>query len=216
MSRALGLNHIVDQLPVKLQNFINLMKQTAASSGVKIITTVYGGLKVNGQIANGYFDDGKKELAFWIDRDNLAWIPIVAHEFSHMLQWRNKRRWWDSCTRYHTDLWEWMDGKNRSDKKLQRSLQANLFVEWDNEKQTVKLMQKYGLEEFINIEEYIKKANAYVLFYYVVRKQRKFYPRGQEPYNTKEVWEHMPATFDYDPMNPKQEWLDALYNYYLK
>jgi hypothetical protein len=92
---------------------------------------------------------------------------------------------------------------------IDNEIRTSIIVEVDCEKRTVEKIKKYGLDSIINIDEYIQKSNAYVLFYLWMRKNRKWYTIGKEPYNIPDVVSVMPKTFDIDYTELSPDILDA-------
>ena len=214
MNKQIALDELYINLPEDIVNFINRVKLDCSRLGVDIQAYRYGDLLIDEVFVNGYFSDEEKILAFSVKEDDMGWLGILVHEYGHMLQWANRRKFWNSCTRYHSDLWYWMDGKNYSNKKLTRSLKGNIMIEWDNEKQSVNLINKFGLNKHIDVEQYTQRATAYVLFYHIVRTTKKFYDKGHEPYNLPEIYEKMPKAFNVDLLDPPSELLDVLRKVY--
>jgi translation elongation factor EF-1beta len=94
---------------------------------------------------------------------------------------------------------KWLNGDDSVNmNNIDNEIRTSIIVEVDCEKRTVEKIKKYGLDSIINIDEYIQKSNAYVLFYLWMRKNRKWYTIGKEPYNIPDVVSVMPKTFDID------------------
>ena len=94
---------------------------------------------------------------------------------------------------------KWLNGDDTVNmNNIDNEIRTSIIVEVDCEKRTVEKIKKYGLDSIINIDEYIQKSNAYVLFYLWMRKNRKWYTIGKEPYNIPDVVNVMPKTFDID------------------
>jgi hypothetical protein len=73
----------------------------------------------------------------------------------------------------------------------------------DNEKRTVKLIKKWKLP--IDLNDYIKKANAYIQFYNWMRYSKRWSSPGNAPYSNKAIYEAMPPNFrmNYKKMSDK-------------
>ena len=110
---------------------------------------------------------------------------------------------------------KWLNGDDTVNmNNIDNEIRTSIIVEVDCEKRTVEKIKKYGLDSIINIDEYIQKSNAYVLFYLWMRKNRKWYTIGKEPYNIPDVVNIMPKTFDidYTILDPK---IEKIYDTYL-
>jgi translation elongation factor EF-1beta len=111
---------------------------------------------------------------------------------------------------------KWLGGDNNVNmNNIDNEIRTSMIVEVDCERRTVEKIKKYGLQSLINIDEYIKKSNAYVLFYLWMRKNRKWYTVGKEPYNIPEIINIMPNKFDidYSKMTPE---IEKKFDSYLK
>jgi hypothetical protein len=85
-------------------------------------------------------------------------------------------------------------------------------LELDNEKRTVNVIKKFGLD--INLSEYIQKSNAYVQYYNYMYYNRAWCTPTNSPHRVTDVWKNMPKTFNmkYNGMSNKVKKLyDAVY-----
>jgi hypothetical protein len=67
-------------------------------------------------------------------------------------------------------------------------------LELDNEKRTVALIQRWDLD--VDIDHYIKKANAYIQFYNYMGKTRRWSNPTNAPYGNKNLIDVMSNKFD--------------------
>lgn len=190
---------------MKLIHLIADIKKRAQDNGVqlhlidsKTIPYAIGNFPVNGY----FIDYGKPTLAVAINKPIQDWIMVLAHEGSHMEQWIEKSPYWTNsfidgreAVEY---IDEWCNGKDLPEEELNDICKIAREVEWDCEKRTIEKIKKYNLSPPINIEEEIQKANSYILFYTFIKQTRKWNKLGQAPYQIKEIWSHMPTTFDMD------------------
>ena len=201
----------------RFNNIIDMIKREAESSGITVDIRSYGDVWCDGYQCNGYFDDDNKKLVFWADDEKLAWITIALHEYSHFLQWRENTEMWRACMETldpnapDDNLDTWLGGKERDGAILDKEVRSLIIVENDADRRTAELIVQYGLTDIVDVQEYAQKAHAYSLFYYWVRKNRKFYTLGKEPYNNEAIWRKMPNQFGtIDLLNPPQELLDVI------
>lgn len=161
---------------------------------------------LTGELVNGYFVEYPKPiLACATKKDLKDWTGILAHESSHMDQYIEKCPAWinnfigkkESCEFIN----EWCNGIELSSKEINIYIEKSINVELDCEKRTVEKIKEYNLP--LSVDEYVKNANAYILFYLVVKKYRKWYIPGKEPYRIKEILDLMSPKFDmnYKVMN---------------
>ena len=184
--------------------------------GVKFVTTDTDHVQypVGNVPVSGYFVDyGKPELGVAIGRPVEVWSATLAHESSHMDQWLEKSKYW---TGNYIDgkeavdyLDEWISGTEYTTEEIDTYVKAAIGVEWDCERRTVQKIKEYNLP--LDPIEETQKANSYILFYTLLKETRKWNKPGKAPYLIKEVWSHMPKTFDMDysvvPENLKELYL---------
>jgi len=144
--------------------------------------------------------DGDAKLACATGKSKKLWIPVLAHEHSHMEQWLEQVPAWTNCMETENGedacglVFEWLQGKiELKQEELWRCISLTREVEFDCEKRTAKKIKKFNLP--IDVDEYIQKSNAYVAFYNVMTRTRKWYKPGRSPYTVDKVWKKMPKTF---------------------
>lgn len=148
---------------------------------------------------NGYFsaDDDSGILFVATGNPEEEWQEIMLHEYSHMQQWIEKCAVWRNTEIADNvdsiaiiDLWLCRHVE-LSDHQLRKYIQASINVEIDCERRTLKLIQE---EDFpIDPAFYAQKSNAYILFYHMVEKWRRWYPPGRAPYKCPEIIGAMPT-----------------------
>jgi len=138
---------------------------------------------------NGYFLDDPLKFAVAIKKPKKKWVPVFLHEYSHFKQWLERIPLWSDAD--FNCLEEWLSGQEYPEADLDKSIFSLQALEHDCEIRTVALMKKHRLK--IDVERYIKQANAYLLFYAVVRKDRVWY--SEAPYEVKQIIDVMPGTF---------------------
>ncbi len=193
----------------KINKFINDLKTITTKEGVKLLLSPEKGVEYvgGGFICNGYFDSDGKTLACALGKDVSQWLIILLHESCHMDQWLDQvPAWTENLGMENID--KWLGGDDNVDMNLiDEEIRTSMLVELDCEKRTVEKIKKYNLDSIINIDEYIQKSNAYILFYLWLRKNRRWYTIGKEPYNQAIVVSSMPKTFniDYNTLEPNIE-----------
>lgn len=200
----------------KVKVFIEDLKIYTKENNIKLVLSPEKGVQFSegGIMCNGYFDDITSTLACALGKDVSQWLVILLHESCHMDQWVEKVTEWTENAGMD-NIEKWLNGDDSVNmKNIDNEIRTSIIVEVDCEKRTVEKIKKYGLDSIINIDEYIKKSNAYVLFYLWMRKNRKWYEIGKEPYNITDVVSVMPNTFDidYTILDPK---IEKTYDTYL-
>jgi hypothetical protein len=139
----------------------------------------------------GYFDDENKTLQVAMKQKDS--FEILVHEYSHLTQWIDKVPVYMKANKYLLAVDKWIAGTNLPSAVVDAAIQGTVDLELDNEKRAVKLIDKYNLS--IDIDAYIKKANAYLYFYHWMRRTRKWSGPNNSPYRNKNIIAAMPTTF---------------------
>lgn len=196
-----------------MREFVEMVKTEAAKHGVKVTVSdqdhvLWGQIK-----CNGYFRElPAPELVFCTGQPEDQWLRVLIHEYCHMRQWIDQCAAWTALwvreTVDTTDLIDlWLDYVIEApQERLKQWVQLSLDNELDCEQRAARLIKKQGLPLYI--PDYIRRANAYVMFYHVMRKYRRWYDIGKEPYNVEEVWSQMPENFgelDYTQLSAEHE-----------
>jgi hypothetical protein len=99
---------------------------------------------------------------------------------------------------------EWLTGEEVED--IDQHISNCRDLELDNEKRTVEVIKKFNLD--VDIDHYIKKANAYVQFYNYMKYSRRWCTPERSPYTNEKIISSMPNEFNMDytaiPENIKQ------------
>lgn len=128
------------------------------------------------------------------------WLPVLVHEHSHMEQYLEQAPAWTNCMTPGGEdscaiVFEWIAGHRELTKReIKHHFDRAREVEFDCEKRTAKKIKKFNLP--YDETEYIQKSNAYVAFYNVMARTRKWYLTGRAPYKLADVWQNMPKTFN--------------------
>lgn len=196
----------------KIKKFIDELKSYTSEKNIKLNLSPEKGVQFSegGIMCNGYFDGDSSNavLACALGKDVSQWLIILLHESCHMDQWVEQVPAWTENESGMCNIDEWLNGNDDVDMDLiDKEIRLSMNCEIDCEKRTVEKIKKYNLQNIINIEEYIQKSNAYILFYLWMRKNRRWYSVGKEPYNQAPVVSIMPKTFDidYTVLDPKFE-----------
>ena len=163
-------------------------------------------ITVDNNPCNGIFvDTPTPQLIVACKKPEVEWIPTLIHESCHMDQWVEQTQEWAACKVGAIDKMEliqlWIAGYvELNSNQLDDYIRCLRNIELDCEKRAVAKINKYNIG--INVNEYIQRANAYVMFYNVLMQTRKWYTPGLEPYNIEEIWRNMPNTWlnTYEPI----------------
>jgi len=196
----LNYGNLDDNSIKKVKSFIKNLQERCAENGINLLIKNKTGIPYvtdGGFMVNGYFDEEAKVLACAAGKDISQWLTILIHESSHMDQFlEGVPEWTNNLGLNETD--KWLSGDDVDMKKVTDEIKTSIQVELDCEKRTVKKIKKWGLDNIVDTDEYIQKANAYIMFYLWMKENRKWYEIGREPYNLPEIFKEMPKTFDND------------------
>jgi hypothetical protein len=173
--------------------FIKFVKSECKKYGVKcsLRNTMY--VKLSGNIkCSGWFDEEVPELVCSMNRPD--WIEILAHEFSHLTQWVEQIDLWKKCMVSMPKVDDWLSGEPV--RNIAKYLADSRDLELDNEKRAVKVIKRFNLN--VDIDRYIRKANAYVIFYNRMKSTRQWAKPGRSPYTNERLIAAMPNTFRMD------------------
>lgn len=181
------------------EDFLKLVKSECKKHNIKLKITKYKSIRLGSLRCSGYFESEEyPTLAAAMGHpDGKA---VLAHEYSHMTQWLDKIPLWDLSGDSLNKVEEWLEGEEVED--IEKHLAICRDLELDNEKRTIKLIKEYDLG--IDLSTYIKKSNAYVLFYNWLLVSRKWSKPGNSPYMNKKILSLMSDKFDmnYDSLDP--------------
>lgn len=200
------------QIPTRMVNrIVKDCRQCLKKYGGKLVLDRQQSNLSDTESLPAYFCEEPLEVRVSVKgRTPVEWLPDLLHEMAHFDQWRTGAAVWtnlyvgDADASALAELWV--------DHQIELTpLQANKVfgkiaaLELDAEQRCVQEMVTWGLDAFINIEDYIRAARLYVDSYYIVAQQRMWFQLGYEPYKnavlvakTEPVWGgKLPVMNDY-------------------
>ncbi|CAB4143552.1 hypothetical protein UFOVP449_217 [uncultured Caudovirales phage] len=172
--------------------FIKWVKKQCRKHGVKCELRNVKYLRLSGNIqCAGYFDTSAERPVLVVSIGRPEWIEILVHEYCHLTQWKEQPEFWNNAIVGITKLDEWIAGEDVEN--IEHYLGLVRDLELDNEKRSVELIRKWGLD--IDVEQYIRKANAYIQFYNYMGKTRRWSNPQNAPYSNQNVVNAMPNAF---------------------
>ncbi len=181
------------------EEFLKMVKTECKKHKVKLDLRRGKYLRLNGFRCGGFFDSDVPVLAAAMGhRDSKI---LLAHEYCHMTQWLDNFYLWEKSPDSMEKIEAWLNGAEVED--IAEQIKISRDLELDNEMRTTKLVEEYDLG--IEVGEYIKKCNAYVLFYNWLLESRRWSKPGNSPYVNPKVLEVMSDKFDmnYDSLSPE-------------
>lgn len=148
---------------------------------------------------SGYFDNEGKILVVSMNcKDALG---VLVHEYCHLTQWQDGIELWDIASDSLNKVEAWLQGKRV--RNVAVHLAHSRDLELDNERRSLRMIKKWKLS--VDIEDYVRKANAYVHFYNWLYYSRSWSKPGNSPYSNKLVLSTMSSKFNmrYDQMPRK-------------
>jgi hypothetical protein len=148
--------------------------------------------------SNGAYDEERKMLGCATGKPIAQWLPIFIHEFGHFTQQIEhmpmQKKFLKLGDKY--DIFKLMDNKRSmkkvSDKIWHDTVMCYRDMEFECEKVALGLIKQFKLQDTVSIEYYTKCANAYILFYNIIDKYRKFYKKA--PYEVAKIMDMMPSS----------------------
>lgn len=157
-------------------DFVDLVKTTCLATDIEVHLVVAEEVYMprNGVGVAGYFDDRTRVLAAAVGR--IDWPEILAHEFSHVLQYQDGLFRVEEDSPYD-DLEDWYAGVDLPPERVRECIQFAMACEHDAERRTIGMLCHYRLSQ--DIPAYIRDANGYVLSHLYAQKHRKW-PKAPE------------------------------------
>lgn len=180
----------IKKLSKKDLSFIDHVKSVLKAEGFKADLRNVSYVKLSPTIrCSGYFDSANKKLVCSMNKPDA--LGILVHEFGHYTQWKDQCKAWTNLGDSLDLMDSWLQGNEVENIEHHIMIARNL--ELDNEKRAVKLIKKFGIS--INVDDYIKRANAYALFYNHMLTVRRWCKPTNMPYENPSVIEAMPSNF---------------------
>lgn len=171
--------------------FIKYVKQECKKHGIKCVLKNTKTVQLDGSSrCSGYFDE--ESLVVAMNRPDA--LQILVHEYCHLTQWVQQCDIWVLSTKHqsHDKLYRWLAGEEIKD--IEKAIEICRDLELDNEKRSVKIIKRFNLN--IDIDLYIKKANAYIQFYNYLLISRRWCNPKNTPYKNERLVEVMSNKFN--------------------
>lgn len=171
--------------------FLELVLKDCKKHGVKVNIIPKRRYKLSKfEAVVGLWDE--ENLSITVAAHNDDWLTTLAHEYSHFCQWKNNEHSGDEIDDAYADFDEWVEGKTElSEQRLNEIITMIQYCELDCEKKTLELIKKYNL--FDKPSLYVKKANAYILSYEVIKITKTIF--DQSAHGSRKILKLMPDTF---------------------
>lgn len=194
-------SEVYETLPGRCSGFLDWVYALADERGVSIQVMNSNSISADGIPCSGYFDPGSRSLRVAagsaVPRER--WLSVLIHEAAHLVQWTRKTRSWTACRLNGRDVTAVVDGYlQRPSARFAKSTIDEAFrrvvaMELEAERMAARMIVRHNLP--IDLDTYVRKANAYLTFYRWSRQNRLWYSRGRPPYKFRAIWSKMPADF---------------------
>lgn len=196
------------------EEFVKYVKKECRNNNVKCILTQTGYLRMDGIPCSGMFYEvnGNQGGILKVAMKNDLAYEILVHEYCHMTQWIDKIDEWKKHQRIDSlKFTGWLRGNKC--KSIKKYIEWIIALELDNEKRSVNVIKKLNLD-FIDIDLYIKRANAYLQFYNWVLENRQWATKNKPIYKSDEVISLVPAKFNMNYSRIPYKLSKAMSDYY--
>lgn len=173
--------------------FVAAVRQDLAQYGIKLVFRRGRFVNADGAKCFGFFDE--KQIC--VAKGNARWVEVLAHEYSHFIQWLSGSRLYSLCfgpMGNHAAIQEdWLRGKKYEARRVRKAFDAVRAMERECEMIAVKVMEEYGLN--IDIERYKQEANCYVYIHHLMEIHRKELDKFKKDPMIPYYIRKMPSTF---------------------
>lgn len=147
----------------------------AKKNNIKLLFTTDKIITPKGDVSSiGYFDDKRRVLAVSNFRDLNVFIPILAHESSHLDQFLEDTFLWDKCSPGYNLFFNWLNGDDLDMHRVKESVHDIIRLERDCELRAINKLKSYKIK--FDIKRYIKTMNAYLYGYLFFMEKRSWIP----------------------------------------
>jgi len=179
--------------------FVKMVKVKCKELGVKLDLRRGKSIRVGGFRCGGCFEETPPTLIVAMGHSESK--ALFAHEYCHLTQWADRIPIWGIAGESINFIDEWLSGADVPD--IEKHIAISRTLELDNEIRTTKIIEEYDLG--IDRDLYVKKSNAYVLFYNWLLISRKWSKPGNSPYVNERIISIMSSEFDmnYETLDPE-------------
>lgn len=194
--------------------FVEYVKQECKNNNVTCMLRPSGYLRMDGITCTGLFyeiNNNERGVLKVAMNSDLAY-EILVHEYCHMTQWIDQTKEWKNHQRIDPIKFSgWLKGEKC--KSIKKYIEWIIALELDNEKRAVNTIKKLNLD-FIDIDLYIKRANAYLQFYNWVLENRRWSSPNKPVYDSDEVLSLVPSKFNMNYSRIPYKLSKAMSHYY--
>lgn len=150
--------------------FVRAIRAELSIYGVKLNLTRSRFVYSDGSKCFGFFDE--KQIR--VGKGNPRWIEVLAHEYSHFIQWVNGSRLYSLCfgpmANYANVVEDWLHGKDFEMRRVRKAFNTYRAMERECEMIAVDVFRKFNLN--VDIERYKQEANCYIYMHHLMEMKR--------------------------------------------
>jgi hypothetical protein len=155
--------------------FIKKIEAETRKDRVKLVLS-FGNLDISSNSVDGFFCEDTKRICVNVAKPVENWIDVLAHEYNHYKQWKEPGSIWTigeyKKANCFASLWDWIDGDLGLNEDIHEIVNRVISIEHDCEKRTIQTLIDNELP--VNVAEYTKTANSYLIFLNCVRLTRSW------------------------------------------
>lgn len=149
------------------KQFIKAVKHDLKEYGIRLVLCRSDFVRTSDMQCFGFFDEEQVRIA----KNNPKWIEVLAHEYSHFIQWITNSKLYGRSDKAATIIERWLHGKKYDTRTVHRAFDAIRAMERECEMITVEVIKEYGLD--VDIERYKQEANCYIYIHHLMETHRK-------------------------------------------
>lgn len=150
--------------------FVRVVRAELSIYGVRLNLMDSKFVHADGIKCFGFFDE--KQIR--VGKRNPRWIEVLAHEYSHFIQWVNGSKLYSLCfgpmANYATVVEDWLHGKDLPKRRVHKAFNTLRSMERECEMLTVEVFRKFRLN--VDIERYKQEANCYIYMHHLMEMNR--------------------------------------------
>lgn len=187
-------------------DLVRLIEKKCEKHSVSLDIRDVSYVKLDSSRCGGYFLPEKDDLKIVVAKKDIGkkdYRSTLLHEYCHLTQYLDKCEAWERGLKSLSIMQEWLEGKDFSKKEIKKHLSNCRDLELDNDKRAAKMLNKYNIG--ISKKDYIRKANADILFYNWMLETRKWSKQSNPASSNKKLLKLMSNKFDmnYNKLEPK-------------
>lgn len=173
--------------------FVRAIRAELSIYGVRLNLVDSKFVHTDGTKCFGFFDE--KQIR--VGKRNPRWLEVLAHEYSHFIQWVNGSKLYSLCfgpmANYATIVEDWLHGKDFEMRRVRKAFNTLRSMERECEMLTVAVFRKFNLN--VDIERYKQEANCYIYMHHLMEANRLRFSKFRKDPLKPHYIRKMPSSF---------------------